>query len=156
MGTAKEICDVPNAVMRMDSKMFQVVAFLTGIDLQEKISVSKCRVYQQESSTMSESVIQLGIIAMNVKATGKFDSKLIIYLLPRLQYFVEIWQISYHVLFICTVMPTTIVQVILSVNRGLVSKQFLGAQEKEEAPIYMQKTFVSNQRLQTLSSMAIV
>ena len=105
---------------------------------------------------MSESVIQLGIIAMNVKATGKFDSKLILYLLSRLQYFVEIWQISYHVLLICTVMPMTIVQVILSVNRGLVSKQFLGAQEKEEAPIYMQKTFVSNQRLQTLSSMVIV
>jgi hypothetical protein len=122
MGTAKEICDVPNAVMRMDSKMFQVAAFLTEIDLQEKISVSKCRVYQQESSTISESVIQLGIIAMNVKVT---------------------------------VMSTTIVRVTLSVIRELVSKQFLGAQEKEEVPIYMQKTFVSSQHLQILFSTVI-
>ena len=72
MVIAKEICDVPNAVMWMDAKMFQVVAFLMKIDLQEKTSASKCRMYQQESLTMSESVIQLGIIAMSVKATGKF------------------------------------------------------------------------------------
>jgi hypothetical protein len=52
-------------------------------------------------------------------------------------------------------MSTTIVRVTLSVIRELVSKQFLGAQEKEEAPIYMQKTFVSSQHLQILFSTVI-
>lgn len=52
-------------------------------------------------------------------------------------------------------MSTTIVRVTLSVIRELVSKQFLGAQEKEEVPIYMQKTFVSSQHLQILFSTVI-